>query len=280
MFDLKQGYCDYFATAMVVLARLNGIPARLAVGYTMGQFDPQRGDYRVTELNAHSWPELYFPGYGWIPFEPTSAQAVPERTESAYAPPDWAERMPQELASQMGELRAAATENASTQRRWLVARSISGTASGLLFCLYAAALLWLLRGPRVDLPSSPGPRVNLARRTIVCCGGAGGWAGPRGRLTRRASMPWRWRVWRQPRRRGRAFLAAPLSKPLMSCRSARPRWLRITRLPSTDRFRFQIGHPTATAADTAQWAGLWGALRRLWLARLSSRLAARQRSQS
>ena len=72
LFDLKQGYCDYFATAMVVLARLNGIPARLAVGYTMGQFDPQRGDYRVTELNAHSWPELYFPGYGWIPFEPTS----------------------------------------------------------------------------------------------------------------------------------------------------------------------------------------------------------------
>ena len=57
---------------MVVLARLNGIPARLAVGYTMGQFDPQRGDYRVTELNAHSWPELYFPGHGWIPFEPTS----------------------------------------------------------------------------------------------------------------------------------------------------------------------------------------------------------------
>ena len=95
LFDLRQGYCDYFATAMVVLARLNGIPARLAVGYTMGQFDPQRGDYRVTELNAHSWPELYFPGYGWIPFEPTSAQAAPERTESTYVPPDWAGRMPQ-----------------------------------------------------------------------------------------------------------------------------------------------------------------------------------------
>ena len=75
LFDLKAGYCDYFATAMVVLARLNGIPARLAVGYTMGQFDPQRGDYLVTELNAHSWPELYFPGHGWIPFEPTSGQA-------------------------------------------------------------------------------------------------------------------------------------------------------------------------------------------------------------
>ena len=146
LFDLKAGYCDYFATAMVVLARLNGIPARLAVGYTMGQFDPQRGDYLVTELNAHSWPELYFPGHGWIPFEPTSGQAAPERIESTYLPPGWAGRMPQELASQMGELRAAATQNASEQRRWLVARSISGTASGLLFCLYATALAVAVEG--------------------------------------------------------------------------------------------------------------------------------------
>ena len=103
LFDLKEGYCDYFATAMVVLARLNGIPARLAVGYTMGQFDPQRGDYLVTELNAHSWPELYFPDLGWIPFEPTSGQVIPERTESVNVPPDWAERMPDELAAQMDD---------------------------------------------------------------------------------------------------------------------------------------------------------------------------------
>ncbi len=106
LFDLKQGYCDYFATAMVVLARLNGIPARLAIGYTMGRLDPQRGEYVVTEMDAHSWPELYFPGQGWIPFEPTSGELLPERTESAYLPPGWAARMPDELASQMGALRA------------------------------------------------------------------------------------------------------------------------------------------------------------------------------
>ena len=184
LFDLKEGYCDYFATAMVVLARLNGIPARLAVGYTMGQFDPQRGDYRVTELNAHSWPELYFPGYGWIPFEPTSAQAVPERTESTYVPPDWAQRMPQELASQMGELRAAATENAATQRRWLVARSVSGTASGLLFCLYAAALLWLLWG-RARSPIQPGPEGELGAAYDRLLR----WGGRLGRPPRSADTP-------------------------------------------------------------------------------------------
>ena len=137
LFDLKQGYCDYFATAMVVLARLNGIPARLAIGYSMGQLDPERGEYVVTEMDAHSWPELYFPGQGWIPFEPTSGESPPERSESAQqaVPPDWAARMPDELASQMDALRSSAMENAAMQRRWLAARVIIGGLSGLLACL-------------------------------------------------------------------------------------------------------------------------------------------------
>ena len=181
LFDLKQGYCDYFATAMVVLARLNGIPARLAVGYTMGQFDPQRGDYRVTELNAHSWPELYFPGHGWIPFEPTSALATPERTESAYVPPDWAARMPVELASQMGELRAFATENAATQGRWLFVQVIIGVACGLLLCFCGATLFRLLTG-RARFIAQPGPAGELgaAYDRLLRWGGRLGQAGTSG----------------------------------------------------------------------------------------------------
>jgi transglutaminase-like putative cysteine protease len=76
LFDLKQGYCDYYATSMVVLARAAGVPARLAVGYASGAYDPINDHYVVTEADAHSWAEIYFPQYGWIEFEPTAAQPV------------------------------------------------------------------------------------------------------------------------------------------------------------------------------------------------------------
>ena len=79
IFDLKRGYCDYYASAMVVLARLAGIPARLAIGYATGDFDESTGQYLVTELQAHSWPELYFPGIGWLPFEPTAGRPLADR---------------------------------------------------------------------------------------------------------------------------------------------------------------------------------------------------------
>jgi len=74
LFDLKKGYCDYYATAMVVMARGLGIPARLAIGYARGTYDEVNGRYIVTEANAHSWVEIYFQNIGWVPFEPTSGR--------------------------------------------------------------------------------------------------------------------------------------------------------------------------------------------------------------
>ena len=74
LFELQKGYCDYYATSMVVMARIAGIPARLVIGYTRGEYDLENQQFVVTEMNAHSWPELYFPGIGWIPFEPTASQ--------------------------------------------------------------------------------------------------------------------------------------------------------------------------------------------------------------
>jgi hypothetical protein len=64
-----RGFCQQFATAMAVMLRSLGVPARLAVGFTTG--NPIPGGYRVTNLEAHTWPEVLFPGYGWQPFEPT-----------------------------------------------------------------------------------------------------------------------------------------------------------------------------------------------------------------
>jgi transglutaminase-like putative cysteine protease len=79
LFELQEGYCDYFATAMVVMARAAGVPARYVTGYATGTYDYTQGRYVVVEANAHSWAEVYFPGYGWVEFEPTAGLPAIER---------------------------------------------------------------------------------------------------------------------------------------------------------------------------------------------------------
>ena len=76
LFDLKQGYCDYYATSMVVLARAAGLPARLVAGYANGSYNFESAQYVVTENYAHSWVEIYFANIGWVEFEPTASQPV------------------------------------------------------------------------------------------------------------------------------------------------------------------------------------------------------------
>ena len=66
----RRGYCQQFAVAMAVLARLVGIPSRVVVGYTSGAHEKD-GSWLVTTHDAHEWPELYFAGSGWLRFEPT-----------------------------------------------------------------------------------------------------------------------------------------------------------------------------------------------------------------
>jgi transglutaminase-like putative cysteine protease len=83
LFDLQEGYCDYYATAMVVLARAAGLPARLVTGYASGDYNEAEAQYVVTAEQAHSWAEIYFPGYGWIEFEPTADRPAIERPAGA-----------------------------------------------------------------------------------------------------------------------------------------------------------------------------------------------------
>lgn len=81
VFEAKEGYCDYYASAFTVMARSVGIPTRLAAGYARGEYLPELGVLRTHEYDAHSWPEVYFPDYGWIEFEPTAADPQVQRVE-------------------------------------------------------------------------------------------------------------------------------------------------------------------------------------------------------
>lgn len=86
LFDAKEGYCDYFATSMVVLLRVEGVPARVASGFAPGEFDESTGITTVRENHAHSWVEAYFPRYGWVTFEPSAIRPLPARAQEPPQP--------------------------------------------------------------------------------------------------------------------------------------------------------------------------------------------------
>lgn len=86
LFEIRQGYCYYYASAMVMMLRSQGIPARVAVGFAQGEHLADQGIYRVRERDAHAWPEVYFPDFGWVEFEPTVSQLPLVRPQSAADP--------------------------------------------------------------------------------------------------------------------------------------------------------------------------------------------------
>lgn len=83
LFDDQRGFCSHYATAMAVMLRAVDVPARVVTGYAMGEYDYERNAYRVPLSDAHAWVEVYFPGYGWVEFEPTAYQALIEYPEES-----------------------------------------------------------------------------------------------------------------------------------------------------------------------------------------------------
>jgi protein-glutamine gamma-glutamyltransferase len=76
LFERKQGHCEYFASSMAVMLRTLGIPARVVNGFRSDEFNDLTGNYVVRAKDAHSWVETYFPGYGWVTFDPTPGGAA------------------------------------------------------------------------------------------------------------------------------------------------------------------------------------------------------------
>ncbi|MCC6312443.1 MAG: transglutaminase domain-containing protein, partial [Thermomicrobiales bacterium] len=86
LFESQEGYCEYYASAMAVLLRSQNIPARVVAGYFAVPWDDAEQGYLYREKNAHLWVEVFFPGYGWIPFEPTASQDPLEYGDPGAAP--------------------------------------------------------------------------------------------------------------------------------------------------------------------------------------------------
>lgn len=77
LLETRRGYCEQFAGSYAVLARMVGLPSRVAVGFTPGDFDQEAGVFRVKGIHAHAWPEVYIEGAGWVLFEPTPGRGAP-----------------------------------------------------------------------------------------------------------------------------------------------------------------------------------------------------------
>ncbi|MFQ6027251.1 MAG: transglutaminase family protein, partial [Dehalococcoidia bacterium] len=97
LFTNQTGYSEYFASSMTVLLRTQGIPARLATGYTVGDQLPDHEDvFIVADSHSHAWVEVFFPRFGWIPFEPTPGRELPEAFAPVFDEADPAFAFPEE----------------------------------------------------------------------------------------------------------------------------------------------------------------------------------------
>jgi hypothetical protein len=126
LFDARAGFCSYYASAMAIMLRTQGVPARVATGFATGVWDGVAGRYIVPASAAHSWVEIYFPSYGWIEFEPT-----PARSAFDYAAP---ERLRPDTAFAASLLGRAASNLGLGEIR-------AGTILGLVVAVGAAALI-------------------------------------------------------------------------------------------------------------------------------------------
>ena len=82
----RRGYCQHFAGAMALMLRYLGIPARVAAGFTSGTYDRSKHEWTVTDHDAHTWVEAWFPRYGWLPFDPTPGRGSLDGTYTTASP--------------------------------------------------------------------------------------------------------------------------------------------------------------------------------------------------
>ena len=102
LFRDRAGYCQQFSGAMALMLRMVGIPARVVSGFSPGSLNRDTGEYRVRDLDAHSWVEVFFNGIGWVTFDPTPAAAPADRPEGESDTPRAAADSPGSISSNPG----------------------------------------------------------------------------------------------------------------------------------------------------------------------------------
>lgn len=147
LFTAQAGYCDFYASAMVVLARSLGLPARLAVGF-LAQPPDEQGVQTVRQIHGHSWAEVYFAGFGWVEFEPTAGFASARETavaDTPFTPPSPADSLgdAEMVAPQPLPQADARASTPGRLGRWM--------ALGALFMALAGIWLWKRQRFGVDV---------------------------------------------------------------------------------------------------------------------------------
>ncbi len=184
LFDTHEGYCQQFATAFAILARMVGLPTRLAVGFTTGQPGPG-GSYVVGTEDVHTWPEVYLSPLGWVRFEPTPGRGAPgDARYTGVAPTQVGTKGPDSVApiktATAAPLPKASPIPVSSPAR--PARSMTGKAPAgegprlpegalaLLILLLAVAAIWHRRTrcrrffASMRMPDTPGEAVSAWRK--------------------------------------------------------------------------------------------------------------------
>jgi protein-glutamine gamma-glutamyltransferase len=158
LFERKQGHCEYFASSMAVMLRAIHIPSRIVNGFRTGEFNDLTGQYVVRASNAHSWVEAYFPGFGWISFDPTPGGSVP-------APTGWS-RMQLYLDAAASFWREWIINYDSNHQRNLGENAVSGTRR-----FFDDARRWLAWQHRVLLRSARRAHQQIADFPLQWIGG-------------------------------------------------------------------------------------------------------------
>ena len=176
----KSGYCEQFAATMALMARIKGIPARVAIGFLPGE-KKSDGSYTVRSHDAHAWPELYFSGTGWVRFEPTPATRTgntpswlnpanqdagntgPTTSATASAPVDTsaASAAPTTLADP-GLDPTQPTGTAAPTAWWKLPLGLAIALVVILLLLTPAFVRWMRRRRRLRGDALPGRAAELA----------------------------------------------------------------------------------------------------------------------
>ncbi len=245
LFEAKQGFFDYHASAMVVLLRAAGIPARLAVGYALDPraFDAEHRSYNIREEHAYAWPEVYFQGYGWLAFNPSPERPIVLRPgDVSGGGAGWFGDIDPSILGALG-LGLQDAQNASQPPQNPPAQPVASDGSGS----GVPTALWLALG--------------LAAAAIVLAGAGGRLAWERGV----AGLPYPQRVWEQTLRlAGWARLGPrPDQTPAEYARDLQ------ARLPDVEGLgqlaaaygRSRFGRRPADAQENERLAAIWRRLR-------------------